>query len=301
MINISRPSKHFNLLSQDNWISLLHSPRLLLNYEFSDIAFFALLAYIKKPSNILDLGSYTGFLPFLVERVSLRANLPQQYNWTLVDDSRYLGELKSSIVNNNHLSGKGLKDIHKTSWLRSNVPPTMGSILREHNEYYLPPVEPEEFADFWKKFSVISNIIQPQATMYKKLEAVPSDLKFDLVHFDLAAGNPENAEVFDYLYQHHLNEDSIVVFDDIELAHPKMFLMFLDIIEKTELRPVAIGMQKIAVMNRAYKDAFINITNHMGLIDLSANPFRNKVNEPYRFFPETSERWGPYLNLRAKT
>lgn len=301
MINIARPTRLLNLLSHDNWISLLHAPRLLLNYEFNDLAFFTLLAYIKKPSNILDLGSYTGFLPFLVERLSLLANSPQQYNWTLVDDSRYLRELKSSIVDNNPLSGKGLVDIHKASWLKNKVPPAMGSILNEHNDYYLPPVEPKEFADLWAKFSIIANIAQPQTAMYNKLEAVPSSLKFDLVHFDLAAGNPENAEVFNYLHQNHLSEDSIVVFDDVEIAHPKMFLMFLDIIEKTELRPVAVGMQKIAVMNRAYKDAFINITNQVGLIDFSATPFRNKVNEPYRFFPETSERWGPYLNLRAKT
>lgn len=301
MINIPRPIKLLNPFSHDNWISALQTPRLLLNYEFNDIAFFTLLAYIKKPSDILDLGSYTGFLPFLVERLALLSGSPQHYKWSLVDDSRYLSELRSSIINNSSLSGKGLKEIHKASWLKSKVPPIMGAIFSEHNDYYLPPVEPSEFTEFWTKFSSAINIAQPQSTMYKKLEDVPSDLKFDLVHFDLAAGNPENTEVFNYLYQTHLKEDSIVVFDDVEVAHPKMFLLFLDIVEKTELRPVAVGMQKIAVMNRAYKDAFINITNQLGLIDFSANAFRSKVNEPYRFFPETSERWGPYLNLRAKT
>ena len=301
MINIARPTKLLNLLSHDNWISLLHAPRLLLNYEYNDIAFFTLLAYIKKPGNILDLGSYTGFLPFLVERLALLSNSPQQYNWTLVDDSRYLKELKSSILSNSPLSGKGLKEIHKTSWLKNRVPPFMGSILSEHDDYYLPPAGPDELSGFWQKFSSNANIAQPQMSMYENLENLPSDLKFDLVHFDLAAGNPENVEVFNYLHQHYLNEDSIIVFDDVEIAHPKMFLFFLDIIEKTDYSPVAIGMQKIAVMNRAHKDAFINITNQVGLIDFGPDPFRNKINEPYRFFPETSERWGPYLNLRAKT
>ncbi len=300
MINIARPAK-LNLLSADNWISLLQSPRLLLNYEYHDIAFFALLAYIKKPSNILDLGSYTGFLPFLVERVTFLSGSSQKYNWTLVDDSRYLSELKTSIVNNRPLSGKGLKEIHKTSWRKNKVSPAIASILNEHGDYYLPPVEPDEFADFWKKFSSIADIEQPQMSMYKKLESVPPGSKFDLVHFDLAAGNPENIEVFDCLLEKYLKDDAIIVFDDVEIAHPKMFLMFLDVIEKTEYRPVAIGMQKIAVMNRAYKDAFIDITNQAGLLDFGSEPFRDKTNEAYKFFPETSSRWGQYLNLRAKT
>jgi hypothetical protein len=199
------------------------------------------------------------------------------------------------------LSGKGLKEVHKISWLKSRVPPTIGSILNEHGDYYLPPVEPNEFADFWKKFSWVVSIEQPQMSMYKTLESVPPDLKFDLVHFDLAAGNTENSEVFNYLRQNYLKDDSIVVFDDVEIAHPKMLLFFLDVIEQTEYRPVAIGMQKIAVMNRAYKDAFIDITSQLGLLDFSSEPFRDKSNEAYKFFPETSSRWGQYLNLRAKT
>jgi predicted O-methyltransferase YrrM len=300
MINIDRPAR-LNLLSRDNWISLLKTPSLLLNYDYNDIAFFALLAYIKKPGNILDLGSYTGFLPFLVERVTLLSNSSQRYNWTLVDDSRYLSELRSSIIDNNPLSGKGLKEIHKTSWLRNKVSPAIGSILNEHGDYYLPPVEPDEFADFWKKFSLLADIEQPQMSMYKTLESIPPDFKFDLVHFDLAAGNPENLEVFDRLQQNYLKDDAIVVFDDVEIAHPKMFLMFLDIIEKTEYRPIAIGMQKIAVMNRAHKDAFLDITSQLGLLDFGSKPFRDKSNEAYRFFLETSSRWGHYLNLRAKT
>lgn len=290
--------RSINLLADESWVKLLNTPRLVLNYDYADVVFFTLLAYIKNPCAVLDLGSFTGMLPFFVERLS---NETCQFDWTLVDDSRYLNELKNSIINNQLLSGKGLKAVHKASWLKNKIPTGMQGIFESHSDYLIPPVTPDDFEKFWKSFSALAKIKQPAVKMFSDLTHVPAGVKFDLVHFDLAAGNPENIEIFNQLSKNYLNDDAIVVFDDVEIAHPKMLLMFLDIIDNTNYSPVAVGLHKIAVMNRAHKDAFINISNQKGLLDFGAEPFRDKSSEPYKFFLETSNRWGPYLNLRAKT
>ena len=133
-------------------------------------------------------------------------------------------------------------------------------------------------------------------TMFESIEEV-KDTKFDLVHFDLTAGASElNKNMFNYIIQHKLNDDGIIVFDDMRPQHPKMLLFFQYILATSDFRPVAFSTGKIAMMRKKYKPEFIFKADNAGL--------RQVVHTRDSYFSfalaggeETD--WGDFLDLRS--
>ena len=65
-----------------------YEPEVVLNFNYPDVVLFALLAHVKKPKNILDLGSFFGLLPFAVEEIFRFSNsdfimLPPFFTFTV--------------------------------------------------------------------------------------------------------------------------------------------------------------------------------------------------------------------------
>jgi hypothetical protein len=120
--------------------------------------------------------------------------------------------------------------------------------------------------------------------------------KVDLVHFDLTAGSYELCvSMIHILLERHLTNDAIIVFDDMLPRHPKMLLFFQYLLRETNLKPVAFSTGKIAMMDSAHKDAFIQKARDAELVD----PDNDK--EPYFSFlvENVPNGWGDHLNLRA--
>lgn len=282
-----------------NWKSL-HEPNMVLNFHYPDSVFFAMLAYIKKPKNILDLGSFGGMLPFITEDIMKVGNCDEKYNWILVDDCRYTKELYNAIKENGTVTGLYLKSKHLESWKKSNLETWKVNVFDEHGNYCLPPTSPDKFRSYWNKFADYYKISVPSMSMFNTLEQIPIDTKFDLVHFDLAAGwYEENLQVLELLLNCYMDESGIIVFDDIMPKHPKMIMLFLNLLENTDYVPVAFSTGKIAVIKKQHKEYFTEVLVHEADLVDAGLPYLETKNEFFKFYKEPSNRWGTYLNIRA--
>jgi hypothetical protein len=278
-----------------DWHSL-YAPDLVLNFHYPDVALFALLAHIKQPKHILDLGSFFGMLPFIVEEIYRSSGSTKQFNWTLVDTCLYTKELAEAIKNRSPISTRYLSQVHFDAWRQENVLPWKERWFQKSGDYFLPPSNPFEFGIFWYKFSSHYNIPNPYIKMFETIEEV-QDRKFDLVHFDLTAGASElNKNMFNYIAEHKLNDDGIIVFDDMRPQHPKMLVFFQYILATSDFRPVAFSTGKIAMMRKQHKPGFIFNMEQAGLKQL------NHTRDSYFSFAMAGGEetdWGDFLDLRA--
>lgn len=272
-------------------------PDISLNFHYPDCVMFALLMEIKKPKNILDFGSYFGLLPILSEHLFKLYGNGQKFNWTLVDDCSYVKELAYFIKRQGNLSNTLLTNQHVETWKISNMPLHKSAMFEQHGEYCVPPTTPEEFYKFWAEFTNYYRLDNPSKSMFTNLELVPSECKFDLVMFDLAAENYDvNLEMWKTLTNNYINDDAIVVMDDVLPRHPKAMSLFLHILDTTEFSPVAFSAGKIAMMKKQHKEEFINKVNQAGLI---AKSNAVSAQEYFNFFVNNTYKWGTYLNLKA--
>jgi hypothetical protein len=278
-----------------DWHSL-YEPDLVLNFHYPDVALFALLAHVKQPKHILDLGSFFGMLPFVVEEIYRSSGSTKQFNWTLVDTCLYTKEVADAINNGISTSGRYLSQVHFDAWRQENVPPWKERWFKKSGDFFLPPSNPFEFGIFWYRFSSHYNIPNPYIKMFETIEEV-KDTKFDLVHFDLTAGASElNKNMFNHIIQHRLNDDGIIVFDDMRPQHPKMLLFFQYILATSDFRPIAFSTGKIAMMRKPYKSAFIGNVDSAGLRQII-----HTRDSHFSFAMADGEEtdWGDFLDLRA--
>ena len=273
-----------------------YEPDTVLNFHYPDTVLFALLAHVKKPKHILDLGSFFGMMPFIVEEIFRSSGSDERFNWTLVDNCLYTKELAEAINTNTTTSGRYLSQKHFNAWRQENVPPWKEHFLKKSGDFFIPPSNPNEFRAYWFRFAAHYGITMPSMTMFENIEEV-QDRKFDLVHFDLTAGASElNKNMFNYIIKHKLNDDGIIVFDDIRPQHPKMLLFFQYILSTSDFRPVAFSTGKIAMMRKQHKPGFIFSVDNAGL--------RQVIHTRDSYFSfalaggeETD--WGDFLDLRT--
>jgi hypothetical protein len=275
-----------------------YEPDVVLNMHYPDIILFALLAHVKQPNHILDLGSFFGLLPFAVEEVFRSSDNQQQFKWTLVDNCLYTKELAEAIKNNTGLSTRFLSKKHFDGWHQDNVPAWKeGMFFDKVGEYFLPPSTVAEFNGYWFKIANHHKIPRPYMQMFESMEEV-KDKKFDLVHFDLTAGAYElNKNTFLSLVEHNLSDDGIIVFDDMRPQHPNMLLFFQYILANTDFRPIAFSTGKIAMMRKSHKEAFINAVVDNGLIEVDY-----RLKDSYFSFQRCGAGdtdWGNFLDLRT--
>lgn len=274
-----------------------YDPEVVLNFHYPDAVLFALLAHVKKPKHILDLGSFFGLLPFIIEEIFRSSGSQEQFNWTLVDSCLYTKELAEAIKNNTPVSARYLSVEQFNGWHEDNVPPWKEyKIFDKVGKYYLPPSTPREFNGYWFRLAKFHEIPRPLMVMFESLEEV-QDRKFDLVHFDLTAGAYElNKNMFEDLVKHNLSDDGIIVFDDMRPQHPKMLLFFQYILSSTDFRPIAFSTGKIAMMRKQYKDDFIKKVDSAGLIEVI------HTRDSYYSFQigkGLESDWGNFLDIRA--
>ena len=273
-----------------------YGPDVVLNFHQPDVVLFALLAHVKKPKHILDLGSFFGMLPFIVEEIFRSSNSTEQFNWTLVDTCLYTKEFANAIKNNTPISARYLNQKHFDAWHVDNVPPWKETLFTRFGEYYLPPTNPFEFNRYWFQFAQRYGIPMPYMTMFESIEEV-KDKKFDLVHFDLTAGASElNKRMFEHVANNLLIDDGIIVFDDIRPQHPKMLLFFQYILSTSDFRPIAFSTGKIAMMRKEHKPLFMFNVEKAGLKEI-----RHIRDDYYSFQFVGSEEtdWGDFMDLRT--
>lgn len=278
-----------------DWHSF-YEPDLVLNFHYPDVVLFALLAHVKQPKHILDLGSFFGMLPFIVEEIYRSSGSAQQFNWTLVDNCLYTKEFAEAIKNRSPISARYLNQTHFDAWRQENVLPWKDSWFQKSGYHYLPPSNPFEFSVFWFRFATHYRIPNPYLTMYENMTDV-KDTKFDLVHFDLTAGASElNRNMFNHVINNNLSDDGIIVFDDMRPQHPKMLVFFQYILATTDFRPIAFSTGKIAMMRKQYKPEFISKVDNAGLREV------NHTRDDYFSFQMAGGEetdWGDFLDLRA--
>lgn len=278
-----------------NWHSF-YEPDLVLNFHYPDVVLFALLAHVKQPKHILDLGSFFGMLPFIVEEIYRSSDSTKQFNWTLVDTCLYTKEFAEAITNNTPISARYLNQTHFDAWRCENVLPWKEVMFKRFGDYFVPPSTPSEFDTFWYRFALHHKIPKPFMTMFETIEQV-KDTKFDLVHFDLTAGASElNKNMFNHLITHNLSDDGIIVFDDMRPQHPKMLVFFQYILATSDFRPVAFSTGKIAMMRKQYKAEFIFKADNEGLREV-----KHTRDDYFSFQLAGGEEtdWGDFLDLRA--
>ena len=274
-----------------------YSPDVVLNFHLPDVVLFTLLAHVKKPKHILDLGSYFGILPFVVEEISRIYNCAETFDWTLIDNSLYTKELAKVVKGEVTLSLHYLTNYHLDTWHVNNVPKWKeNELFKKVGDYYLPPSTPLEFENYWSSLATHYKVPRPSMSMFESVEEV-QDKKFDLVHFDLAAGAYQfNKTMFENLVKNNLNENGIIVFDDMRPQHPNMLLLFQYILESSDFRPIAFSTGKIAMMRKQFKEEFINKVGEAGLIAT------NIVKDAYYSFQRISgmeSDWGDFLDLKS--
>lgn len=272
-------------------------PEVVLNFHWPDTVLFALLSHVKKPKHILDLGSFFGTLPFIVEEIIRSSGLQEQFNWTLVDTGLYTKELATAIRNNTPVTGRYLNINQFNGWHEDNVPPWKErALFQKVGKYYLPPSNPSEFDDYWSRLAMHYRIPKPYMTMYESIEEA-QDKKFDLVHFDLTAGAYElNKNMFEYIIKNNLSDDGIIVFDDMRPQHPGMLLFFQYILTSTDFRPIAFSTGKIGMMRKQYKEDFINKVADEGLIEID---YTRDSYYSFQLCEGLESDWGNFLDIRA--
>lgn len=273
-----------------------YEPDTVLNFHYPDVVLFALLAHVKQPKHILDLGSFFGMLPFIVEEIYRSSNSTERFNWKLVDNCLYTKELAEAINNNTPISARYLSQKHFRAWHEDVVVGWKINLFQKVGNYYLPPSNPLEFDRHWFRLSLQYNIPMPYMSMVESIEEV-KDTKFDLVHFDLTAGSSAlNRSMFEHVIKHNLNDDGIIVFDDIRPQHPKMLLFFQYILSTSDFRPVAFSTGKIAMMRKAHKPLFMFNVEKAGLKQVK---YTRDDYFSFQFLDGEETDWGDFMDLRT--
>ena len=287
---------HFQNGFDESYYHALFKPTRMLGYSndqiYLDSVLIAMLIHAKQSKKVLDLGSYFGMLAFVVEDLHTHSNINSEIEWILVDNCMYIKELYQHIRGEVELSGVFLPMGQIDEWKKNKVSQNTQTLFDSHGEFCLPPVNAEQFQQYWKNLANnYLNIKCPNMTMYEDLNLL-NDQKFDFVIFDLSAGQYENnLEMFSKL-QEYITEETIIVLDDITPKHPNMMALFEYIMKEFNYSPVAFSPGKIAVIHPEQKESFLLLVkNHIIIESLKVNG----ANHSCSF--NSNPIWGTYLQL----
>ena len=261
---------------------------------YLDSVLVTLLSYAKQSKKILDLGSYFGMLPFIVEDLHRLGNVNLEIDWTLVDNCTYVKELHQHILGQAQLSGNFMSIAHSMEWNKSKIVPTTQNLFDSYGDSCLPPTNTEQFQLYWKKLATdYLDIKCPSMTMYEDIDQLEGQ-KFDFVIFDLSAGRFKNSVDTFGILQNHVTDDAIIVIDDITPSHPETMAFFQYVMKTYNYAPVAFSPGKIAVMHPEQKEEF--------LLKAETKIVINEMNfdsPSFYCYYKHNEVWGPYLQLRT--
>lgn len=284
----------FNAL---NYNALFEPTRILgsgSDQIYLDSVLVTLLSYAKQSKKVLDLGSYFGMLPFIVEDLHRRGNMKFDIDWVLVDNCMYVKELYNDLKGIASLSGDFLSYSHLAGWDKDSMPGNTRKLFDVHNNSCLPPINAEQFQIYWKKLAAdYLNVECPNMTMYEDLSLLKGQ-KFDFVIFDLVAGMFKNSvKLFDEL-QDYLTDDAIVIIDDVLPRHPETMAFFHYILKTYNYAPIAFSLGKIAIMKPEHKEKFLTEAEHyIAIHELNLN------SPDFYCYYRVNEIWGPYLQLKT--
>jgi hypothetical protein len=261
---------------------------------YLDTVLVTLLSYAKQSKKVLDLGSYFGMLPFIVEDFHRRSNAKFDIEWTLVDNCMYVKELYQYIKGTAPLSGDFMSFAHAAEWSTDKIPRATRELFDSHADSCLPPINAEQFQLYWKKLAAdYLNVECPNMTMYEDI-ALLEGQKFDFAIFDLSAGLFENSvKLFNDL-QNYVTDDAIILIDDISPSHPETMALFQHIMKTYNYAPVAFSPGKIAVMHPEHKEKFLLQAENYIVINELTIP-----NLAFSCQYKVNEVWGPYIQLKT--
>lgn len=261
---------------------------------YLDSVLVTLLSHAKQSKSVLDLGSYFGMLPFVVEDLYRRAGATSDIKWSLVDNCTYVKELHQHLIGETPLSGNYMSAIHSAEWAKDKIQSPTRNLFSSNNEYCLPPINAEQFQQYWEKLATdYLGIKSPDMTMYEDLNLLEGQ-KFDFVIFDLSAGQFRNSiDVFSKL-QEYVTDDVVILIDDVSVAHPETMALFHYIMEAFDYIPVAFSPGKVAVMHPAHKEKFMLQAESY----ITVNEMNIDLPDFYCYF-KTNEVWGSYFQLKT--
>lgn len=261
---------------------------------YLDSVLVTLLSYAKQSKKILDLGSYFGMLPFIVEDLHRLGNVNFKIDWTLVDNCTYVKELHQYIIGQASLSGNFMSVAHSNEWNKSKIVLPTQKLFDSYGDSCLPPINAEQFQLYWQKLaSDYLDVTCPSMTMYEDLSLLEGQ-KFDFVVFDLSAGRFKNSVDMFGILQNHVTDDAIIVIDDITPSHPETMAFFQHVMKTYNYAPVAFSPGKIAVMHTEQKAEFLLKAESK----ITINEMNFDSTSFYCYYKD-NEVWGPYLQLRT--
>jgi hypothetical protein len=280
---------HYNALFEPTRILGTSTDQIYL-----DSVLVTMLTYAKQSKKILDLGSYFGMLPFIVEDLYRKCNVNFKIDWTLVDNCSYVTELYQHITGKAPLSDNFMSLTHSNEWKKNKITPTTQNLFDSYGDSCLPPINAEQFQLYWQKLaSDYLDVTCPSMTMYEDLSLLEGQ-KFDFVVFDLSAGRFKNSVDMFGILQNHITDDAIIIIDDVTPSHPETMAVFQHVMKTYNYAPVAFSPGKIAVMRPEHKEEF--------LLKAESKIAINEINfdaPSFYCYYKVNEVWGPYLQLRT--
>ena len=233
---------------------ILQNPAWQLNdsqdWALLDNLFTTQLIHASSAVNVLDFGCYLGALPLLVEDLLYggRSDHKGKVKWTLVDNFSFLQDLKDKLANSTHTpiyqntesTIRGWKTITRFPW--------------KEQLFKLPPTNPVELR------TMLDNIIEYYKAPVPNIVKIDTQIDdsdstvFDMVYFDLSAGQYEiNLAALQQCLP-KLKHNGIIIFDDVKPAHPQQIALFFHAISSMGLTPIAFGRNKVAALNNSSID-----------------------------------------------
>lgn len=215
-----------------------------------DNLFTAQLIHASSAVDVLDFGCYLGALPLLVEDLLYggRSDHKGKVNWTLVDNFSFLQDLHKKLTDLNHTPIYQNTDSCIRGWK------TMNKFPWKEQLFALPPTNPVELR------TMLDNIIDYYKAPAPNLVKIATQLDdsnstmFDMVYFDLSAGQFEiNLAALQQCLP-KLKHNGIIIFDDVKPAHPQQIALFFHAISSMGLTPIAFGRNKVATLNNSSID-----------------------------------------------
>jgi SAM-dependent methyltransferase len=226
---------------------------------FSDHVLYFFLIASTSSTKILDLGSFFGMTPFLVEDIARLINYKSDsLCWTCVDNNTYVKQLKAAILENKPTDF--FREWQIKQWKKMGL---------------IPETTAEEFHTFWENLCKKRNIKQPNIISKESLEN--DYTKFDIIIFDLNAGNyNDNYKIFLKLIKENIHPDTILIFDDVQPKHPNQMALFHRILKEFNYEPLAFSLSKIAIVSKKSKEKIIKVINESKFYDIDSSvSFRN--------------------------
>lgn len=230
---------------------ILQGPALQLNdtldWALLDNLFTAQLIHASRAVNVLDFGCYLGALPLLVEDLlhGGRSDHLGKVKWTLVDNFSFLQDLRNVLVDPTHIPIFTNTKQAISGWRNTKRFPWKEKLFK------LPPTNPAELCTMLTNIAEYYKAPMPNIVKIDTHVDPSDDTMFDMIYFDLSAGQFEINLAALQLCLPKLRHNGIIIFDDVKPAHPQQIALFFHAISSMGLTPIAFGRNKVAAINNS--------------------------------------------------